>query len=103
LAGGRVRAPDPSAGERLERGVFERAEGGRAMRGFGAVLRKEGIQMLRDKGTLRFALAVPVFQLILFGLIDTNVHNVPTVVFDQSRSPESRELVADFTNTSYFE
>lgn len=73
------------------------------MRGFGAVLRKEGIQMLRDKGTLRFALAVPVFQLVLFGLIDTNVRNVPTVVFDQSRSAESRELVADFTNTSYFE
>src|SRR4051794_36273050 len=73
------------------------------MRGFTAVLRKEGIQMLRDKGTLRFSLMVPIFQLVLFGLIDTNVRHVPTVIFDQSRSPESRVLVDDFTNTSYFE
>lgn len=73
------------------------------MRGFRAILRKEGLQMFRDRGTLRFALMVPVFQLVLFGLIDTNVKHVPTVVFDQSRSPASRELVDDFVNTSYFE
>ena len=73
------------------------------MRGFWAVLRKEAIQMRRDKGTLRFALAIPVFQLVLFGLIDTNVKHVPTVVFDQSQSPDSRELVRDFVNTSYFD
>jgi ABC-2 type transport system permease protein len=73
------------------------------MRGFRAVLRKEGLQMFRDRGTLRFALMVPVFQLVLFGLIDTNVKHVPTVVFDQSRSPASRELIDDFVNTSYFE
>lgn len=72
------------------------------MRGFTAVLRKEAIQMLRDSGTLRFALMIPVFQLVLFGLIDTNVRNVPTVVYDQSRTPESRQLVDDFVNTSYF-
>lgn len=73
------------------------------MKGFTAVLRKEAIQMARDTGTLRFALAIPVFQLILFGLIDTNVKHVPTVLFDQSRTSESRELVRDFVNTSYFD
>jgi len=73
------------------------------MRGFWAVLRKEAIQMRRDTGTLRFALAIPVFQLVLFGLIDTNVQHVPTVVFDQSQTPDSRELVRDFINTSYFD
>ena len=73
------------------------------MRGFGAVLRKEWLQMFRDKGTLRFSMLVPVFQLVLFGLIDTNVRHVPTAVFDQSRTPESRALVDDFANTSYFE
>jgi drug efflux transport system permease protein len=73
------------------------------MRGFWAVLRKEGLQMLRDSGTLRFALGIPVFQLVLFGLIDTNVKHVPTVVFDQSRTPESRSLIRDFVNTSYFD
>ena len=73
------------------------------MRGFWAVLRKEAIQMRRDTGTLRFALAIPVFQLVLFGLIDTNVKHVPTVVFDQSQTPDSRELIRDFVNTSYFD
>ena len=73
------------------------------MRGFRAVLRKEAMQMVRDKGTLRFALMVPAFQLVLFGLIDTNVRDVPTVVFDQSRTAESRELVSEFVNTSLFE
>ena len=73
------------------------------MRGFGAILRKEGLQMVRDTGTLRFAFMVPVFQLVLFGLIDTNVHRVPTAVFDQSRTAESRTLIQSLTNTSYFE
>ena len=73
------------------------------MRGFWAVLRKEAIQMRRDTGTLRFALAIPVFQLVLFGLIDTNVQHVPTAVFDQSQTADSRALVRDFVNTSYFD
>lgn len=72
------------------------------MRGFGAILKKEFLQMVRDTGTLRFAIMVPVFQLVLFGLIDTNVRRVPTVVFDQSRTQESRALLDEFTNTSYF-
>jgi ABC-2 type transport system permease protein len=72
------------------------------LRGFGAILKKEFLQMVRDTGTLRFAIMVPVFQLVLFGLIDTNVRRVPTVVFDQSRSQESRALLDEFTNTSYF-
>jgi ABC-2 type transport system permease protein len=73
------------------------------MRAFLAVLRKEMLQMRRDVGTLRFALMVPVFQLVLFGLIDTNVKHVPTVVFDQSRTEDSRALVRDFVNTGYFD
>jgi ABC-2 type transport system permease protein len=73
------------------------------MRAFFAVLRKEMLQMRRDVGTLRFALIVPVFQLVLFGLIDTNVKHVPTVVFDQGRTQESRALVDDFVNTGYFD
>ncbi len=73
------------------------------MRGFRAVLRKEAVQMARDKGTLRFALMIPAFQLVLFGLIDTNVRHVPTVVFDQSRTAESRQLVAEFVNTALFD
>jgi len=73
------------------------------MRGFLPVLKKEAVQMIRDRGTLQFALLVPAFQLVLFGLIDTNVKHVRTVVFDQSRTQESRQLLNDFVNTSYFD
>lgn len=73
------------------------------MRGFGAVLRKEAVQMLRDRGTLRFAVLLPTFQLILFGLIDTNVRHVPTAVFDQSRTGPSREFLQSFVNTGLFD
>ena len=73
------------------------------MRGFVPVLRKEAVQMLRDKGTLRLALFIPAFQLVLFGLIDTNVQHVRTVVLDLSRTAESRALLRDFTNTSSFD
>ena len=69
------------------------------MNGFVAVFRKELTQMLRDKVTVMFALAVPVFELILFGVIDMNAKNIPTVVFDQSRTQESRRLVEQFGAT----
>ena len=71
------------------------------MNGFGAMFRKEMTQMLRDRGTLMFAIAVPVFELILFGVIDMNAKNIPTAIFDQSRTQESRRLIEQFGNTSY--
>jgi ABC-2 type transport system permease protein len=71
------------------------------MNGFWAMFRKELTQMLRDRGTLFFALVIPVGELILFGVIDMNAKNIPTVVFDQSRTQESRQLIDQFENTSY--
>jgi ABC-2 type transport system permease protein len=71
------------------------------MNGFTAMFRKELTQMMRDRGTLFFALVIPVFELILFGVIDMNAKNIPTVIFDQSRTQESRRLIDQFENTSY--
>jgi ABC-2 type transport system permease protein len=65
------------------------------------MFRKELTQMLRDRGTLLFAIAVPISELILFGVIDMNAKNIPTAVFDQSRTQESRRLIEQFGNTSY--
>src|SRR5438874_10121496 len=70
------------------------------MNGFMAMFRKELTQMLRDRGTLFFALAVPVAELILFGVIDMNAKNIPTTIFDQSRTQESRRLIEQFNATS---
>ncbi len=71
------------------------------MHGFTAVFRKELTQMVRDRVTLVFAIAVPVFELILFGVIDMNAKDIPTIVFDQSRTQESRRLVEQFGATGY--
>ncbi len=57
---------------------------------FYAIFRKELLHMLRDKGTVRIALMIPVMQLLLFGFIDETVHDVPTVVADQDRTSDSR-------------
>jgi ABC-2 type transport system permease protein len=60
---------------------------------FLSVFRKEFLHIFRDRGTLVAAFSIPVFQLILFGFIDQTVRNLPTVVVDQDRSPDSRELM----------
>ena len=70
------------------------------MNGFVAIFRKELTQMLRDRAMVMFALAVPVFELVLFGVIDMNAKHIPTVVFDQSNSQESRQLIDQFENTA---
>lgn len=73
------------------------------MNGFAAIFRKELTQMLRDRTTLIFSIMVPTLELILFGVIDMNAKNIPTIVFDQSRTQESRELQAQFEATSYLQ
>jgi ABC-2 type transport system permease protein len=60
---------------------------------FYAVFRKEFLHMLRDKGTVRLVLLIPVMQLVLFGFIDQTVHDVPTVVVDQDRTSDSRDFI----------
>src|SRR5436309_12250268 len=68
-----------------------------------SVARKEFLHMLRDPATVFFALAIPVVELFLLGYaIDTNVRHVSTVVFDQCRTQESRDLVQSFENTEDF-
>lgn len=69
-----------------------------------AILIKEFHQMKRDKATLFMLILMPLMQLIIFGYaINTDVKHVPTVIFDQSRSEESRELINAFVGTSYYD
>ncbi len=68
-----------------------------------AMVRKEFVQMRRDPATLRLVLLVPLIQLVLFGYaIRTEVRNLPTIAFDQSRTQQSRELVQRLTATGNF-
>jgi ABC-2 type transport system permease protein len=69
--------------------------------GFKAMFLKELTQMMRDRATVFFSLFIPVLELVLFGVIDMNAKNIPTIVFDQSRTQESRRLVEQLEATSY--
>ena len=69
-----------------------------------AVLKKEFLQIRRDRMTLGMIFMLPLVQLLLFGFaIQTEVKHIPTVVFDQSLSPQSRELLEAFTASGYFD
>jgi ABC-2 type transport system permease protein len=68
-----------------------------------SVARKEFLHILRDPMTLFFTLFIPIVELFMLGYaIDTNVRHVHTVVLDQARTQESRELLRGFTNSEDF-
>jgi ABC-2 type transport system permease protein len=68
-----------------------------------AMLQKEFLQMFRDRLTIGMIFALPLVQLLLFGYaIQTEVKHIPTAVFDQSLSSDSRELLESFKASGYF-
>jgi ABC-2 type transport system permease protein len=68
-----------------------------------AIARKESIQIRRDPRSLGMAIAMPMLLLVLFGYALTlDVDRVPLVVWDQSASPASRELISCFAGSRYF-
>ncbi|KJR96219.1 MAG: transporter [Peptococcaceae bacterium BRH_c4a] len=69
-----------------------------------AMLQKEFLQMFRDRLTIGMIFMLPLVQLLLFGYaIQTEVKHIPTVVFDQSLSSDSRELLDAFKASGYFD
>jgi len=73
------------------------------LRRLGAVARKEAIHLRRDPRSLILAIGIPMLMIVLFGYALTlDVDRVPFVVWDQSHTPASRDLVARFTASRYF-
>jgi len=67
------------------------------------MLRKEFIQMRRDRLTFALIIVIPIIQLVLFGYaVRTEVRNLSTVVLDESRTAESRSLVSVMEQTQNF-
>lgn len=68
-----------------------------------AVSRKELLQLRRDARSLYLAFILPLLLLLLFGYaISFDVRDIAMAVFDESRSPESRELIDAFERSGYF-
>jgi ABC-2 type transport system permease protein len=64
---------------------------------------KELLQLRRDRLTLGMTVMMPLMQLLLFGYaINTDVRHIPTVVFDQDVSAESRDLARSLEATGFY-
>jgi len=69
-----------------------------------AITRKEALHVRRDPRSLGLALGIPMLMLLSFGYALTlDVDHVPFVVWDQSGTPQSRDLVARFRSSRYFD
>lgn len=68
-----------------------------------AIVKKEFIHVFRDWRSLYLSLAIPIILILLFGYALTlDLRNVPTVIWDQSKTIQSRELIHLFSDSPYF-
>jgi ABC-2 type transport system permease protein len=67
------------------------------------IVRKEFIQIVRNKQNFRFIIIAPLFQLIVFGSASRmDIRTIDTVVADMDRSTLSRQVVEAFSRSGYF-
>jgi ABC-2 type transport system permease protein len=68
-----------------------------------AMLFKEFRQVLRDPRMRVTMFVAPIFQILIFGYAaTTDVKNIPTAIYDLDNTPQSREIIRDFTSSNYF-
>ncbi len=69
-----------------------------------ALVWKELLQLRRDKLTLVFILGLPLMQPIIYGFaVNSDVKHLPTAVYDESNSQESRDFLEALRATQYFD
>ncbi|HVS53016.1 MAG TPA: ABC transporter permease [Opitutaceae bacterium] len=69
-----------------------------------AVARKEALHIRRDPRSLMLAIGIPMLMIVLFGYALTlDVDHVPLVAWDQSHTSASRDYLAQFTASRYFD
>ena len=68
------------------------------------IIRKEFIQVWRDKKLRFFLIIPPLVQLLAYGyVVNFDIKRVATAIFDESRTMESRDLINRFRSTDWFE
>ena len=69
-----------------------------------AVLRKEFLQMSRDKLTFGMIVGIPLIQLLMFGYaINTDVRNLTAAYVDEADSHLSRQYIANMASSQVIE
>jgi ABC-2 type transport system permease protein len=67
------------------------------------MIRKEFIQIFRNSKMRAIVLVMPLVQSMVFGYaVTTDVKQVDTAIYDQSQTPESRDLIDRFVRSGYF-
>src|ERR1035438_8833279 len=70
---------------------------------FMALLRKEFSQIRRDRRVIISLIVPPILMILLFGFVlNPTVANLRLGIVDDSRTPESRELIATLTESESF-
>ena len=65
-----------------------------------AIIKKEALQMGRDKLPFAMVFGLPIIQILLFGFaINMDVRNLKTAIADQSNTHLSRQFIADLRET----
>jgi ABC-2 type transport system permease protein len=68
-----------------------------------AIIRKEFVQITRDRRTIVLTFIQPIIMLFLLGSAASNdVRNVPAVLFDQDHTQAARSLVDAYRAADYF-
>lgn len=76
---------------------------GESLGRFFAILRKEFIQMRRDRVTFGMMIGLPLMQLVIFGFaINSDPKHLPAVIVSADRGPLVRQLVEGMKNSLYF-
>src|SRR5436309_3603369 len=72
-------------------------------RGLSAILFKEFIVVWRDPMTLFFMFFPPLIEMVAFGYaLDNDVKHMATIILNEDRTVESRQLIDSFVNTQTF-
>jgi ABC-2 type transport system permease protein len=67
------------------------------------MIKKEFIQVFRNPKMRAILLVIPLVQSMIFGYaVTTDVKNISLAVYDESKTPASRELIDRFTHSGYF-
>jgi ABC-2 type transport system permease protein len=69
-----------------------------------AIVRKEFLQLRRDRVTFAMIIGIPIIQMTLFGFaINTDPKHLPTAVIVADQSEFTRSFVAAMRNSGYFD
>jgi ABC-2 type transport system permease protein len=74
------------------------------LRKISRLIKKEFLQIKRDRAMRTMILVMPIMQLLLLGyVVSSEVTNIKTVICDLDNSPLSRSIVRKIQNSRYFD